>query len=245
MCLPCVRSLQTAGTMNELTPLFAAAAISGLSGTPHCLAMCGGFAASCRGGPALLAWHVGRLSTYAGLGMVAATVGGALPGPGWIPAIVSLALIVWFAGAIAGVVPEPSIRWPFVDRLVLKGGEKTGFFPTLLMGIANGLLPCGLVYAALALPVASGRATYGALLMLAFGLGTVPGLSVLARGVQRWTVKGRWRRWLVGAAVLTAGLWSVVMRQSMTMDLSHNESHEAVMERREPAPTPNDEGGAP
>ena len=48
------------------------AAIASLVGTPHCLGMCGGFAAASAGSPAhLAAWHAGRLSTYAALGAVA------------------------------------------------------------------------------------------------------------------------------------------------------------------------------
>ena len=54
-----------------------------------------------------------------------------------------------------------------------------------LFGMANGLLPCGLVYAALALPVALGSAPLGALAMVLFGLGTVPALATLAAGLAR------------------------------------------------------------
>ena len=44
----------------------------------------------------------------------------------------------------------------------------------LLIGLLNGLLPCGLVYAAIGGSIATGNTTDGALFMLAFGLGTLP-----------------------------------------------------------------------
>jgi sulfite exporter TauE/SafE len=48
----------------------------------------------------------------------------------------------------------------------------------LLMGGLWGLLPCGLVYSALALALSSGNGLQGALLMAAFGLGTVPAVTL-------------------------------------------------------------------
>ena len=62
-----------------------------------------------------------------------------------------------------------------------------------MVGMINGLLPCGLVYAALAGAIAGGSALNGGLFMLAFGLGTTPGLllagvlkKVFQRKLQQW-----------------------------------------------------------
>ena len=60
----------------------------------------------------------------------------------------------------------------------LAGRIGNGRMRGLKLGLALGLLPCGLVYAALAAASASG-ALLGGLGMLAFGLGTVPALVVV------------------------------------------------------------------
>jgi sulfite exporter TauE/SafE len=57
--------------------------------------------------------------------------------------------------------------------------ERTSWAGGLLLGLALGLLPCGFLYAALAVAAAGGRPGWGALAMLAFGAGTVPSLIVV------------------------------------------------------------------
>jgi sulfite exporter TauE/SafE len=49
----------------------------------------------------------------------------------------------------------------------------------LLTGAANGLLPCGLVYAALTTAAALGNAVDAGILMAGFGVGTLPALVTL------------------------------------------------------------------
>ncbi len=196
-----------------MNSLLAGAFLAGLIGSPHCVAMCGGFAATCARTPAgAAAWHLGRLSTYAILGAVAALVGHALPGPPWVPALVSAVLLTWFAGALAGLLPEPRLFLPGVgeamNRLVASDAPASRY----LFGMANGLLPCGLVYAALALPVALGSVPLGALAMVLFGLGTIPALATLAAGLARLLRRGLWPRRLLAAGMLIVGLWSIAAR---------------------------------
>jgi sulfite exporter TauE/SafE len=194
--------------------LLAGAFLAGLIGSPHCVAMCGGFAAACARTPAgAAAWHLGRLSTYAILGALAALAGHALPGPPWVPALVSVLLLTWFAGALAGLLPEPRLFLPGVgsamNRLVANDAPASRY----LFGMANGLVPCGLVYAALALPVALGSVPLGALAMILFGLGTVPALATLAAGLARLLRQGLWPRRLLAAGMLIVGLWSIAARE--------------------------------
>jgi sulfite exporter TauE/SafE len=78
----------------------------------------------------------------------------------------------------------------------------------LAFGLLWGLLPCGLVYGALALSMASGTPLRGALVMLTFGLGTVPALtlvSLLAQKLGRWAAHPQ-ARLAVGLVMLTMGL---------------------------------------
>jgi sulfite exporter TauE/SafE len=74
-----------------------------------------------------------------------------------------------------------SVALPFATafRTLLSAPERRTVF---LAGVMNGFLPCGLVYAFLALALASGRPVQGGLLMLAFGLGTVPAMTIVGCG---------------------------------------------------------------
>lgn len=198
-----------------MIPSLGAAALAGLVGSPHCMGMCGGFAVACGAGRRGIAWHAGRLSTYAVLGALAGTFGAVLPGPGWVAAVVSTLLLVWFAGALAGLVPEPAVRLPGVSRLAGRAATARGFGPGYVLGLATGLLPCGLVYAALAIPVASGDPMTGALSMVAFGSGTVPALAVTTVGARRVALRDLRVRRALAAGVLVLGLVSVGLRQGI------------------------------
>lgn len=203
----------------RMTGLLLGALLAGLAGSPHCLAMCGGFAASCgRPGRALAAWHAGRLTTYALLGAAAGAAGhalGRLPGPAWLPAAVAATLLAWFALALAGLVPEPRLALPGVGRAGATLAGRNGAGWRYAFGLATGLLPCGLVYGALTVAVAAGTPGWGAAAMLAFGLGTLPALTLLAAGMQRLLARGRWARRLVAAAVFVAGLWAIGAREGL------------------------------
>ncbi len=193
--------------------LLAGAFVAGLVGSPHCVGMCGPFALACStpAGPAVL-WHVGRLGTYAALGALAGGFGSALPGPTWLAAAVSAAFVVWFAAVLAGVLPEPRWTPPFLKRVAMGAAEEQGRGSRLAFGLANGLLPCGLVYAALGLAVAASSPWTGALVMLAFGLGTVPALAALTYGVRRFTSGDRRVRRVLALLVLVSGLASIAFR---------------------------------
>jgi sulfite exporter TauE/SafE len=79
-------------------------------------------------------------------------------------------------------------------------------------GMATGLLPCGLVYATLAVPVASGSPAIGALSMAAFGVGTAPALTAVALGLRKVVMRDMRLRRLLAAGVFLATLWSIGVR---------------------------------
>lgn len=196
-----------------MVELLTAALLAGLLGSVHCLGMCGAFAASCtraRGG--LAAWHLGRILTYTGLGAAAGALGSLLPGPPWVPGTVAGLLLVWFALALAGLVPEPRLLPPALSRAGSRAAAAPRAGAQFLFGLVNGLLPCGLVYSALALAIAADRPVAGALAMLAFGVGTLPALSVAALGLRRVIMTSLWRRRLFAVLLLAVGLRTVWMR---------------------------------
>lgn len=178
--------------------------------------MCGGFATTCGSRISHAgAWHAGRLCTYSALGALAGAFGGLVPGPGWILSVVSAVLLTWFAAALAGLVKEPSFSLPFVRRKGVQLADRQSAGARFAFGMTTGLLPCGLVYAALSVPVASGNPLWGALTMVAFGLGTVPALLAFTLGLRTLVARSLAARRALAAAVLVAGLWSIVMRQTM------------------------------
>jgi uncharacterized protein len=208
--------------------------LAGLLGGAHCVAMCGGFiaalaaprepsgAAPLRSSATLLAWqvpyHGGRIASYALVGAAFGAVGGlALAAPGLLALqrglyvvanvfLLALALAIvggskhtgWLQRAGAGLF---SRILPAVRSLRARDGVPA----RVGLGLVWGLVPCGLTYSVLPLALFAGSALDGAAVMLAFGVGTLPGL--LAVG---W-MAGRARRWLgrpgvryAAAALLTA-----------------------------------------
>ena len=201
-----------------------AAFLSALAGSPHCAGMCGPFAlAACRGPASTAAWQLGKWFTYVALGVVAGGIGEAALPPGWVATAVSVALIVWFSAVLAGLLPEPRWASSTLERALSRGlsrtrQEQSGLAPvlaTLAFGAVNGLLPCGLVYAALGLAVASGGALEGAATMGAFGLGTVPALTAVGLGGRRLGLRSVRARRVLAAVVLVTGLASVAARSIM------------------------------
>ena len=81
------------------------------------------------------------------------------------------------------------------------------------LGLLWGWLPCGLVYSALVTALASGSAASGALMMLAFGLGTLPNLllaGLLAARLKAYAAKPAVRL-IAGLVVLGFGLRGLFM----------------------------------
>jgi hypothetical protein len=211
-----------------MTHALAAAALAGFLGSPHCVGMCGSFALAC-GGRArhTAAWHGGKILTYALLGGAAGWLGASVPGPTWVASAVSALLVAWFAAALAGLVPEPTLRIPGLGRLATRAARRDDLASRFLFGMANGLLPCGLVYAALGIAVASGSAVTGFLAMTVFGLATVPALAAFGLGVRRAVGDRLWLRRGLAALVLVSGLWVVVQRHDVPSTAGGNHLHGA------------------
>jgi len=190
--------------------------LAGLVGSLHCIGMCGGFAVACGGrGRDTLLWHGGRIATYAILGALAGAFGAMMPGPGWVVGLFSTLLIVWFAAGLAGLVPEPHVSIPGIKHLTTKLANRTNMVARFGFGMATGLLPCGLVYAALGIPMAASDPVVGALAMAAFGVGTVPALTAVAMGLRRLVMRNMALRRVLAAGVLMAALWSIGMRSGV------------------------------
>jgi sulfite exporter TauE/SafE len=135
----------------------------------------------------LLPYHAGRILTYAGLGAAAAWLGtgaASLPGfRGLSGALLVAAALLFAAQGLKRFLPRfvPHARAPWfgpVMRLA-SGLDRTRFSGTLALGLLLGLLPCGLLYAALTAAAASADPLRGAAAMAGFGLGTMPALMAI------------------------------------------------------------------
>ncbi len=205
-----------------MIPALAAAFVAGLLGSIHCIGMCGGFAASCSRVPGgLPAWHLGRIFTYMLLGALAGTVGRFLPGPAWLSAALAALLLTWFSLGLAGLIPEPRLPFPGLARAGAKAVSSPSVSAQLLFGVVNGFLPCGLVYSALGFSVALANPLSGALAMAAFGLGTVPALTVVAGGLRRAMLSSLTRRRWLALLILLTGLWAIWSRASAPAQHQH------------------------
>jgi uncharacterized protein len=213
----------------ELTLNLLAALSIGFLGSSHCLVMCGGIASALQlSMPQLnllqqlklqLMLSLGRLTTYSLLGALTGAFGAAvLVKLGislfWLKLLAGLMLLLmafyvarlWFA--LTFLEKLGSALWrkiqPFSKALLpLDSSPKA-----LAYGLCWGFLPCGLVYSSLGWSLASGSALQGALLMCAFGLGTLPAMLAVgsfARSLSRFKNK----HWVRASAALLLALYAL------------------------------------
>ena len=200
--------------MSEALPLVAAAT-AGLLGGVHCVGMCGGIVgalslasdASRRDMkqqlPLLFGYNFGRIFSYVVAGAVFGTMG-QLSGR-LLPVQVMQAVLAIIAGTMMILMGLYIGGWNGLLRrvesaaggLVWRRLEPLGrkLLPVrnplhgVLLGTIWGWLPCGLVYSMLIWALGSGSAVNGALLLLAFGIGTLPNLiatGLLANQFSTW-----------------------------------------------------------
>jgi len=178
--------------------------LGGLAGSAHCVAMCGSLPLALSAGGAGLGRHLlynaGRLSSLVFLGAMAGAAGTALAAFGPLAiaeralAVVAGTLMVLIGLEMTGAIPAvtaPGAR--LVHRALgdLLGGVVRSPSPAapLALGVLNAFLPCQLIYAFAAEAAATASAGGGALVMLAFGLGTMPamlGLGASAHALRPW-----------------------------------------------------------
>jgi len=199
---------------------FGIAIALGLLGSLHCAAMCGPLLLALPmppGGPGRyiagrVIYQAGRIATYCLLGFVAGQVGRSIFLVGlqrWLSIALGLAILIGFLAAKKAALSAP-VLW-LVGRL--RSGmsaqlHRRGFRSLVLLGMLNGLLPCGLVYVALAGAVSQGRLLDGIAYMACFGLGTVPmmlGIGISGR-VFPLSFRVKLRRAIPAGVCLVGGL---------------------------------------
>lgn len=213
-----------------LETLLASAFLAGLAGGAHCAAMCGGLVGMACGRKSdgtgggmwwgrALAYNAGRIASYMAAGALAGGLGAAGLSLRATPlthqallAIMSVSLIL-FALYLGGFTP-------FVRVIESAGGtlwrhlqpHSRRFLPAdtlpraFGLGVLWGWLPCGMVYAAIIAALATAEPLHGALVMAAFGLGTLPNLLAIGAWFGFVVRLARARAARIACAVLIAGV---------------------------------------
>ena len=206
----------------------AAVFLVGLLGGGHCAAMCGGIvgalSAQAGGGAQLrlhLAYSGGRIASYCLAGAIAGSVGGlglmfseVLPVQLVLYVFANIMLLI-LGLYLAGISPLAA-HFEAAGRSLWRRLQPLGqgLIPAdtvpkaLTVGALWGWIPCGLVYGVLATALLSGSAEGGALIMLAFGVGTLPNLllaGLVVRGAAR-VFKWQTFRTVCGALVFGFGV---------------------------------------
>lgn len=212
---------------------FISAFFVGLFSTVHCFGMCGGIIGALtfslpekirnnrkRLIPYIAAYNFGRISSYSLAGGLAGGLGGNLlalsPVYGHLvlqlfASILMIGIGLYLAGWFPALVKIEHIGkpiWKKLEPISQKLIPVKSPVHAYLFGIVWGWLPCGLVYTALIWSTTAGSTEDGVLLMLAFGMGTLP--SVMIAGILTgWftrLIRSTYIRPLVGLTIIIVAL---------------------------------------
>lgn len=187
--------------------LIAAIAI-GFIGSGHCLVMCGGIVAALQlampnANLKRRLWlqfilSLGRLSTYslfgAAVGYFGASAmqvaGGSILWLRLIAGCLLIAMALYISKLWFGLLKLEQLGqgiWRHIQPLTKHCLPLDSTKKAYLYGLCWGWLPCGLVYSALSWSLVSGSASSGAMVMFAFGLGTLPAILLSGIAAQKLT----------------------------------------------------------
>jgi uncharacterized protein len=194
-----------------------------LVGSLHCAGMCGPFVvlacshqsvgtASRR---ALVAYHLGRLTTYLMLGLVAGVAGSALTWTGTTFGVSQLAAIVAGVAMLVGglislarlrgvVIPSPRLPLKItvaIQSVFRRTARWQSVTRAFAIGLATTWLPCGWLYAFVLVAAGAGSVLGAAAVMLAFWVGTLPLLSGVC-----WATNLAGARWRAALPYLSAAV---------------------------------------
>lgn len=168
----------------------------GFLGSVHCIGMCGPLALSLPGAPGArwryaverMVYNLGRAVTYTTLGGVVGALGALVSFSGvqqWMSIGIGLVMVLgavvpWVSRHVSRLERVPARFMGRVMRPIQSMYRRGGMLAMLGVGLLNGLLPCGFVYAALATAVTAGSTITSMSFMAAFGLGTIPAMFAVS-----------------------------------------------------------------
>jgi sulfite exporter TauE/SafE len=208
----------------------------GFLGSTHCLGMCGGLSSALglntqsssktsNFPTLLLAYNIGRIFSYCLAGLIVGTAGFWVSQQlatftllrylaGVMLILMGLYLAQWFNG-IAFTEKLGSKLWPFIQPFGKRFMPVNSIRDALCIGMVWGWLPCGLVYSALIWASLEASVSGAMLIMLCFGIGTLPAMlatGYFAKELGKF-LKQRWFRSCAGLMMIIVGIYSLPVVQ--------------------------------
>lgn len=220
--------------MTHFHELLIVAFMIGIGSTGHCLLMCGGISSALSSKLSqtspklkaikLLLFHLGRISCYSLLGLV---LGSALhfmisfsENVIVISRVIASLLIILVGLYIAGLSSlirlleqQLGFIWKHIQPITQRYIHMQKWHHAYILGLLWGFLPCGIIYSTLIWASANNQGLETALLMLSFGLGTLPALFVsnlLSIKAVEILQKKHFKR-TVGLLLVGFGIWTIMM----------------------------------
>ena len=173
----------------------------GLIGSVHCIGMCGPLVMALpiahqtnfQKWQSIFLYHAGKITSYTMLGILLGLFGSQLPLYGVqenlsiVMGSIMLLYVIYVFVIKAKRAPQ-FLQFNILYKIIIKrmgvlfkSKNRTVFY---LIGLLNGLLPCGMIYVALTSAIATQNIMQGGVIMAFFGLGTMPALIMVAIGGQ-------------------------------------------------------------
>jgi hypothetical protein len=217
-----------------LTPL-----LLGLAASLHCVGMCGPLLLALPPGSGsrwaalrnMLIYHAGRTLTYVALGVLLGLAGKSIALAGFQKSLsvgagvlmLFLAFSAWRFERVVAVLPGFGVAVFAVKSRIGRMLKRHPNGASFGIGLLNGLLPCGMVYAALAGAVSTADGAAGGLFMAVFGMGTIP--MLLAVSLTGRSVGAAMRQKIKFAQPLLLTLAALLLLQrGLHLDISLFES---------------------
>jgi len=220
--------------MTEIAPALSAALLAGLLGSAHCLGMCAGISglfavntgvATLRSElPFAITYNLGRVLSYSLLGVIVGAFGSVIIKAS--PAIASgIRMLSGIVIILVGLKVAFDLRylnaiermgatlWSRIAPAARNLVPVTTLPRALGLGLIWGWLPCGLVYSVLLIAATSADATSGALIMIAFGIGTMPAMVMTGLGAAKLSqlMRRRGTRVGLGLLIVVLGVLTIAM----------------------------------
>lgn len=204
--------------------LYISALVLGFAGSLHCVGMCGPIALSmpvyrlngASFGWGILVYFLGKTFSYMTLGAMFGLLGRQLALAGYQQALsmvlglgmLIFSLVTMLKPAIFHSNRITVLLGNLLAPLMGKWMSRKGILSGWMVGLLNGLLPCGLVYVALSAATATGSLTAAITFMGLFGLATLPLLLffLLFASSVSMSIRNHLRRWLPVFTALVAVL---------------------------------------
>lgn len=181
--------------------------LMGFIGSVHCIGMCGPLTMALPFSQqkhiskylSILLFHIGKIVSYALLGLIVGFFGKQLfviESQQGISIVIGILMVIYVLWVYVIRMNTSFNPFQFMQAPVLKALRKLinnkKMYVFFLLGLLNGLLPCGLVYLALGSAMSTGSSIEAAIFMALFSIGTMPALIIVALGTQ--VVGIEWRR---------------------------------------------------